>query len=792
MISEDANGKTFKYYLKLNINCTFMPYLFAFMFPNQWNIGSNPVDIDYPYEIEFKGYPPQYKGVFHRPTKLETSKAKFIKVKRTNYLPKTINKQALEQIRMKRDPNLDFSNEPYSLINIFQDPRRYYSGFKIKFKFYRTTSIPGSTDLMTEDNRWLFLGNRNTDYDANPSTPPQPQIIKKNFAIRWYVWRAPSTGVYIMVPSFGRKDPFVPYSIFTQNVRGDFAIDVNGYLVTNDSRLESKTRNCYNTDKSIEDLLLKNPKAGEWASEKNFVGVFHGFVPQKGSWIEFSIPHDENYVWNFFGIMWGDDTRFLELGLKEFYETNWKAIAIAISWDSNYPLPNIANENNKNILKLTNFINLNSNTDNTDNHLTYTAYSSYLLRNMYFEDLGFGVIQNQFNSELNKWQPRFKFPDICIFSNSFSYLYYTNLSNQNNSLTFVESDYVNIDNFVTYMNSVRNTQNTGIEVAKFQKEKDELIGYGSILPNMFSLNFGGAYANLINAVAAENEYQNTIKMQDAKNLDMKNSAGSRVVSSSNLKDAYKNTLFNFGLSKIAIIPNDWISQQDLDSMWDVTNGVTTKFHHIYSNSCLIQIPTDTQRIMEFERYCWNYGMYVDEELNVSEFYDLFRLNPVYTFAYPKFDWKTVNNPILYNAWNTFKYQDDLKEKYVYISSRTSQACGAPFWYLDAEFPEWIINTCFFWADIEYRKLINQFFQNSVRWWFNKMSPETFFYSYQLAPMEEWADDIPAQPAQSQEELLSWFDYSKGEIVFAPDFEEKMAKLEAESKAKKSSKKKGKK
>lgn len=184
------------------------------------------------------------------------------------------------------------------------------------------------------------------------------------------------------------------------------------------------------------------------------------------------------------------------------------------------------------------------------------------------------------------------------------------------------------DSYATYINSVKSSQNTGLQIARQQLKYSTLSNLSGMLQNILTMpakvggsllkgDLGGAVNNLwggifgtvnggINQFKNISKYENVAKQINAQNLDAKNSATASNIGSSVATDDIKN-------------------KANLYKKYS-SNSINTSF--------LINFPNNPNDIVKLNNYVYLYGINVEMSLNSR---DLFNIDDKNKYLYIDFD-----------------------------------------------------------------------------------------------------------------------------------------------------------
>ena len=170
------------------------------------------------------------------------------------------------------------------------------------------------------------------------------------------------------------------------------------------------------------------------------------------------------------------------------------------------------------------------------------------------------------------------------------------------------------DSYINYINSVKSTQNTNLQIAKQQSSlgiaSAVIGGVSSLAQSAFMGALGGGASGAISAVGslantgmgiANNilKYQNTKKQIDAQNADAKRSSSANNVNSNAVIDDMNNKIY---------------SLENREAR-NVTNGFNVKW------------PTP-QQCTQFNKLIGDYGFYIDLDMDIDTINVIF-LTPEY-------------------------------------------------------------------------------------------------------------------------------------------------------------------
>lgn len=665
MISQTGTNKVFQYHLKMNIHNTFLPKIFR--------------DLQH---ADFQEH--------------------LVNVKRTTHLNSYL---PLNQMLSKNDPLLNFENKKYTVIQGTRAANKIYAldivggrGRVTESKFFPTHTF--------NTNGWnhLFFAWKDLGGTSNPH--PLALACTKNYenqvrytAIKWYVWKNPKSLRLMFVPSLGLK------SVHTLALVGQASNDLSksknlssyinpttGFAFEeNTGRYNFYYHYCPTNDEDIESQLLNSSTdKTEFANQENFIGAFFGpaFLGEgqwhlvrpigttgeqqsfftRGNFLCF-IPHN-NLAWKNYFHSYPDPF------------TNLRICNNSLTWDANTDT-NLSY--NYILMRPTFFLNIKTN-KNGHPIENSTFNIQYILTNCTSNNIKYALIDEQNLSIIP--------PEYVQFSNGFSLVnnryatpYDTFTYNYPSNLPIITNSYQQ------YLNSVRNTQDTSIGIAKqnmivntSQHIANGVIGtargVATAATNWYnpskvatgSLDAAQAVSDAAFGVTREIlSYQNMQKEIQASNLDKKNSIGAQMMSSD-----IKNTNENLVLGNQDYRAMCYVYQLNKPSNPEIG------LHDMYWTSYLVKLPSAKSDFRDYSSYLFWHGIYLDVRVPVKSLNDI---------------WKGD-----------------------YVS-------GRQYYYLDVDIDEHILNSIFPTINMDYRAMIKVIFENGLRLFVNDATPTSVFNFY---------------------------------------------------------------
>ena len=469
----------------------------------------------------------------------------------------------------KNDPLLNFNDCGYSPI--------YETIREIE-------SENGAVNLATELGRAGYIS---TDYMKKVTFyNASPMYYGK---IRAYVYQLPATGSYLMVYDF--RTPYISLKVsgaFNQGVTDPLEATI------------------YN-GRNLHAWLQGSQNSGAQWIYKNFIGVynvpFFQFLPYIDWWNgEYFIdgdPTKKAYIKDVNGLNRTFFTSIIEP--NSYIKLNKNKVTSTIKYPNNFD-PQTATSYNSvwrfNSIAFRQSIN-------------FPTY--YLLTKLEYENWKVGM--------LNPWTSWLNGGYITFNGDTFNF-YFNNNNGDSTTNNWDKATYkyidlkswystINIatDSYINYINSVKSTQNTNLQIAKQQSAlgiaSAVFGGIGSIASSVATGGAAGAVSaggSLISTGMgiANNilKYQNTKKQIDAQNADAKRSSSANNVNSNAVVDDMNNKIYSAG-----------------GSANNITNGFNVKW------------PTP-QQCVQFNKIIGDYGFYIDLDMDIDTINVIF-LTPEY-------------------------------------------------------------------------------------------------------------------------------------------------------------------
>lgn len=640
MISQTNGTKVYQYHLKMNIHNTFLPTIFNYIMTDTNNALSYPVLI-----------------------------------RRTNYI--TANIRGGESGLKKLDPMLDFKNKNYALISScidYSNQGGFYTNQRIT-DLVQTKEMPNKS--FATDNSYLYFIYQNDDNSTGGINYFKERRYK---TIKWYVWKNPRSYSYILIPSIADARCRLTATVIRQNRTINNVINIATGKWNDPSILEGvnrKTFECSNNDDEIEHFLLNNTTANtEFANQDNFVGAFFGPTITGGQWNLFKplgssapafacvVTNNNIDIFNTINANTADERAVVNCA-------NYKSTKIYTS------LPITTSGN----ITINNSVSRNL-IDSDQN----AAWSSWILTNISIGENAYKVLE-----------------PFTIDNSDFKLINLTNIQIGNNitgtnpyyrtpygtySYNYPQSCIVITNAYQQYLNSVKNSQDTSMAIAKqnmivntSQHIANGVIGsargIATAATNWFnpskiatgSLDAAQAISDATFGVTREIlGYENKQKEIDATNLDKQNSIGATMYSST-VTDNIQNLYYGRG---VGIFEYNVFGPNQTDK-------TTCKLPLIYWTSVLGKIPTTWLELNAYSNYLFWYGIYLEE----------------------KYPLRNINGALFYED----------------IVNHT-----AGFWYIDMEMPTYLIDDIFGNLNMGYKLMIQTIFDNGMRLYFNGATP----------------------------------------------------------------------
>lgn len=599
MISQTGNNKVYQYHLKMNIHNTFLPKIFR--------------------EFQTTNY-----------------RDYLVNVRRTNNLISSHGNFATKKI----DPILDFKNKNYCLVSSCVD---YNATFGLPI-FADITNPDASKEMpslqrdFSNSNFLYFIYNDNDNTSGGISYYPE----RRYKTIKWYVWKNPRTRTYILVPSIGdrfveQRAMIVKRTSSQRNVAINRVINVATGKWKDQSISEKGVFNCANSDKFIEDNLLnRSANDTEFGNQDNFVGAFFGPAITGGQWHLYKPLNAGNINFlcvvldNNLDIFNGDGSYFW---YDKFNILNYKSTKIYTSLRLTYTSDTI---------NLTNNVHRFNNTSTSDFE---KLWSYWIISNLHVQLHSYKVLNLDFDTKILSLIPltHLQISNNIVGNNpSFITPY------QNFSFTYPQTNTVITDAYQQYLNSVRNSQDTSLAIARQNMEVNiaqhtvngvigSARGIATAATNWFnpskiasgSLDTAQAVADTAFGISREViGYQNKQKEIDAANMDKKNSVGA-TMHASTVNDGIQNMYYGrgAGLYEYYVFYNEQ------------TDRTKCKLPLMYWTSVLGHLPTASLDIQSYNNYLYWNGIYLDEKYNIGSLnslwygnFDLDHLNPGFFYV----------------------------------------------------------------------------------------------------------------------------------------------------------------
>lgn len=709
----------------------------------------------------------------------------------------------------KRDPLLDFSNEPYSKItsafNIEQkDGGSYYYKAGIQFLWDKPKSAINDEGknprvYMLDQGIPTFGGNgiKSLKGLIRKGLPVKNQYSQSGSSlsynasglntINWYVWKG-KTNDYICFPEWVHPDfclagfDTIPsqtnsenYSIFSTtenfyNVKSTFWNSHIKYVFgANKNFATNKFVNAWeNTKENIENIIMKKQ---EWSNQDNFVGIFKlpnfVFSPEVfatifaemiftatnkieeylGCFLAFVIPNKvfENYLNKY----WKLDPNYVDIG-RNFHKlerTRWNSV-ISIPND-NLPTYNKFNR----IAFLDKFApDINAAYINNRNGYKYLALPSCFLKNAIFNDSK-GIYFNRNNTN-DFWFPPYSFLENKGIMIDWLYI------NWNDVQSYPESQPFIFNSFYQYLNSIKNTTNTSFQIAKQQAFFNSVSSGFQAVTSLATggLSAAGAVGAVSNQVSNVLGVYNKKRMIEAQVADAKNSTSislhTSIVDSMIKNNILGTYISNYDLTPWQKMPTFRLSVGNLKTKFNTSQGDWNEFDTINYVSNLFNNTLDPV----ISQFCLNQSLIQlpITENSLNEYLKLVYWHGQYLDI--EIDPKEIKE-LFYGQFVFQKHAweyDHNQEKWLLDGEEINEINvgakwgAAPFWYFEIDVPRRIIDAVLCNCSEDIKNEVYEQFKRGLRLWnTNRILSFNKTYSMVYTPA-----DIPGTPVLNDSEEQS--------------------------------------
>lgn len=630
-----GNEKMYQYFLKMNIHNTFLPSLFN--------------------HLAFDNNVKSYTTI----------------VKRTSYYSGIAGQDtALKKI----DPALDFKNKNYCLVSSCVDYNSV-GGLLITKKWDGVASQSWPTLLENWRNR-RYLYFTYEQYDDNYGGINRVRV-RRYKSIKWYVWKNPATKTYILIPSIvDREAKLETYNTPTNYIINQVVNPSSGKWkeVKND---EQKVV-CSNSDDDIETWLLNNTTDNTaFANQANFVGAFFGPAITGGQWVYYQPlrRNDKTFICcmtdNNLDIFNGDGSN------------NWWTPANKLNHGPSKLFTSLP-------LTVTNNTIITNKLVSRDlvNNDVNAAWSWWILSNLSVGEMAYKIIEyTDINNRMFKTIP---LTNIQVGNNITGTNKYYPTPYGTFTFNYPQTNTIITDAYQQYLNSVRNSQDTSMAIAKqnmitntAQHVANGVIGAGKAAATMANplnwLNPAKMAGGALDAAQAVSDtafgitreilaYENKQKEIDAANMDKQNSIGATMYAST-VNDAIQNLMYGRGVGD-----NEYF-------IFDENQSDKTKCNLplMYWTSYLGKLPTSLIELTQYSSYLFWNGIYLDER------YPIMRLAGIFL-------------------------------------PEINDTANAGFVYVDMEMPTMILDEFFGNLNMDYKMAIQTIFNNGLRLYFGGATP----------------------------------------------------------------------
>lgn len=675
----------------------------------------------------------------------------------------------------KRDPLLDFSNEPYSKItSAFPIEKKVGNLREYKWGIQFLWDKPASAIHDEGKNPRVYMLDQGIPTFGGNGVKSLKGLIRKGIpvknkyglsgsstpfnasglnAINWYVWKGKSNDYICFpewvhpdfclagfknIPSLNASEPIFANSDDFYNVRSDYwNANIKYVFGANKNFATNKFVNSWeNSKENIESVIMTKQ---EWSNQDNFVGIFKlpnfVFSPEVfatifaeqiftatnkieeylGCFLAFVIPNKvfENYLNKY----WNLNPTYVDIG-RNYDELN------RIRWNSVISIPNDNIQKFWNMHRIAFLDKISPNIEKAyinSNGTSFLALPSCFLKNAIFNDSK-GIYFNRNNTN-DFWFPPYSFLETKGIMIDWLYI------NWNDVQSYPESQPFIFNTFYQYLNSIKNTTNTSFQIAKQQSFFNSVSsGFQAVTSlatgGLSAAGAVGAVSNQVSNVLGVYNKKRTIEAQVA---DAKNSS-SISLHTSIVDSMIKNNILGTYVSNYDLEP--WrkmntfrLAIGNIKTEFAPEGGVWDEFKTIKYISPLF----DSYLNPTISQFCLNQSLiqFPITQNSISEYLKLIYWNGQYLDI--EVDCKEIAE-LLDGRWlrtrkNMWQFDNtDWKWKLngEEISNSFSNAEWGypPFWYFEMDIPRRYIDSVLSRHSQDIRDEVYEMFKRGIRLWNN--------------------------------------------------------------------------